>query len=55
MPSPSKLTAPSEESTLAKKTMPHAETTTVEVETPIQSTEETTVEPSSPHDPPTTS
>ncbi|RVW59381.1 hypothetical protein CK203_103222 [Vitis vinifera] len=47
-------TAPPEEATPAKQTMPHEETTTVEVETPIQSTQETTVESLSPHDPPTT-
>ncbi|XP_034694313.1 mucin-7-like [Vitis riparia] len=51
---PSKLIAPSEEATLAEQTMPHEETTTVEDETPIQSTQETTVEPSSSHDPSTT-
>nr|CAN68700.1 hypothetical protein VITISV_026013 [Vitis vinifera] len=66
MPGPSEPTAPSEEATPAeqaipsekatpvKHTMPHQETTTAEVETPIQSTQETTTEPSSPHDPPTT-
>ena len=53
MPSPSEPTGPSEEATPAEQTMPHEETTTAEVETPIQSTQETTVEPSSPHDPPT--
>ena len=66
MPGPSEPTAPSEEATPAEQaipskkatpteqTMPHEETTTVDVETPIQSTQETTVESSSPHDPPTT-
>ncbi|RVW20141.1 hypothetical protein CK203_116795 [Vitis vinifera] len=43
-------TAPSEEATPAEQTMPHEETTTAAVETPIQSTQETTTEPSSPHD-----
>ncbi|RVW98905.1 hypothetical protein CK203_033780 [Vitis vinifera] len=66
MPGPSEVTAPSEEATPTeqaipseeatpiKQTMPHEETTTAEVETPIRSTQETTAEPSSPHDPPTT-
>ena len=66
MPGPSELTAPSEEATPAEQaiqfeettpieqTMPHEETTTIEVDTPIQSTQETIVEPSSPHDPLTT-
>ncbi|KAL6346214.1 hypothetical protein AAG906_027968 [Vitis piasezkii] len=45
---------PSEEATPAEQTMPHEETTTAKVETSIQSTQETTAEPSSPHDPPTT-
>ena len=66
MPGPSKPIAPSEEATLAKQaipsekatpveqTMPHEKTTIAEVETPIQSTQETTAEPSSPHDPLTT-
>ncbi|XP_034689107.1 BRD4-interacting chromatin-remodeling complex-associated protein-like [Vitis riparia] len=54
MPGPSKPTAPSEVATPAEQTIPHEETTTVKVETPIQSTQETTAEPSSPHDPPTT-
>ena len=51
MPGPSEPTAPSEEATPAEKTMPHEETTTVEIKTPIQSTQETTSESSSPHDP----
>ena len=51
---PTEQAIPSEEATPVEQTMPHEETTTVEVETPIQSTQETTVEPSSPHDPPTT-
>ncbi|WJZ97420.1 hypothetical protein VitviT2T_016025 [Vitis vinifera] len=42
------------EATPAEQTMPYEETTTAEVETPIQSTQETTAKPSSPHDPPTT-
>ncbi|RVW20837.1 hypothetical protein CK203_111908 [Vitis vinifera] len=66
MPGPSEPTAPSEEvtsaeqaipseeTTPAEQTMPHEETTIAEVETPIQSTQETTTEPSSPHNPPTT-
>ena len=63
MPGPSEPTAPSEEAALAEQaipseeatpveqTMPHEETTTAEVKTPIQSTQETITEPSSPHDP----
>ncbi|KAL6336563.1 hypothetical protein AAG906_025117 [Vitis piasezkii] len=49
-----KQAIPSQEATLVEQTMPHEETTIVVVETPIQSTQETTAEPSSPHDPPTT-
>ncbi|KAL6347458.1 hypothetical protein AAG906_025703 [Vitis piasezkii] len=48
------MPGPSDEATPIEQTMPHEETTTAEVETPIQSTQETTTEPSSPHDPPTT-
>ncbi|XP_034695697.1 proline-rich protein 36-like [Vitis riparia] len=51
---PSKPTDPSQEAPPTEQTMPHEETTTVEIETPIQSTQTTTTEPSSPHDPPTT-
>ncbi|RVW56489.1 hypothetical protein CK203_072578 [Vitis vinifera] len=51
---PAEQAIPSEKATPVKHTMPHQETTTAEVETPIQSTQETTTEPSSPHDPPTT-
>ena len=54
MPGPSEPTAPFEEATPAEQTMPHEETTTTEVKTPIQSTQETIAEPSSPYDPPTT-
>ncbi|RVW56716.1 hypothetical protein CK203_075068 [Vitis vinifera] len=54
MPSPSEPTTPSEEATPVEQTMPYEKTTIAEVETPIQSTQETTTEPSSPHDPPTT-
>nr|CAN82693.1 hypothetical protein VITISV_044325 [Vitis vinifera] len=54
MPGPSEPTDPSQEAPPAKHTMLHEETTTVEIKTPIQSTQTTTVEPSSPHDPPTT-
>ncbi|RVW56484.1 hypothetical protein CK203_072573 [Vitis vinifera] len=54
MPGPSKPTDPSQEAPPAEQTVPHEETTTVEIETPIQSTQTTTAEPSSPHDPPTT-
>ena len=54
IPGPSESTTPSKEATPAEQTMPHEKTTTAEVETPIQSTQETTSEPSSPHDPPTT-
>ncbi|RVW25869.1 hypothetical protein CK203_106413 [Vitis vinifera] len=53
MPGPSELTDPSQEAPLVEQTVPHEETTTIEVETPIQSTQTTTAEPSSPHDPPT--
>ncbi|RVW87065.1 hypothetical protein CK203_048373 [Vitis vinifera] len=51
---PSEPTTPSQEVTPAEQTMPHEEATTVEIETPIQSTQTTIVEPLSPHDPPTT-
>ena len=51
MHSPSELITPSEEATPTELTIPHEETTTAEVETPIQSTQETITEPSSPHDP----
>ena len=54
MPDPSKPTNPSQEPPPAEQTVPHEKTTTVEIETPIQSTQNTKVEPSSPHDPPTT-
>ncbi|RVW65998.1 hypothetical protein CK203_007475 [Vitis vinifera] len=54
MPGPSELTTPSEKATPVEQTMPHEKTTIAEVETPIQSTQETTAEPSSPHDPLTT-
>ena len=51
---PAQQVIPSEEATPTQQTMPHEKTTTAEVEIPIQSTQETTTEPSSPHDPPTT-
>ena len=54
MPGPLESTAPSEEATPVEQTMPHEETTTAKVETSIQSTQETTAEPSSLHDLPTT-
>ena len=53
MPGPSEPTAPSQEAILVEQTMPHEKTTTAKIETPIQSTQNTKVEPSSPHDPPT--
>ncbi|RVW58132.1 hypothetical protein CK203_112094 [Vitis vinifera] len=52
MPGPSEPTDPSQEAPPAEQTVPHEETTIVEIETPIQSTQTTIVEPSSPHDPP---
>ena len=54
MPGPLEPTAPSQEAPPAEQSMPHDETTTIVIETPIQSTQTTTAEPSSPHDPPTT-
>ncbi|RVW61708.1 hypothetical protein CK203_066020 [Vitis vinifera] len=54
MPVPLEPTDPSQEAPPAEQTVPHEETTTVEIETSIQSTQTTTTEPSSPHDPPTT-
>ncbi|RVW69698.1 hypothetical protein CK203_062068 [Vitis vinifera] len=51
---PSEPTDPSQEAPPVEQTVPHEETTTIEVETLIQSTQTTTTEPSSPHDPPTT-
>ncbi|KAL6340632.1 hypothetical protein AAG906_010540 [Vitis piasezkii] len=54
MPGPSKPTDPSQEPLLVEQTIPHEETTTVEIETLIQSTHTTTIEPLSPHDPHTT-
>ena len=54
IPGPSEPTDPSQEAPLVEQTMPHEETPTIEIETPIQSTQTTTAEPSSPHDPPTT-
>ena len=47
MPGPSEPTDPSQEAPPAEQTVPHEETS-------IQSTQTTTAEPSSPHDPPTT-
>ncbi|RVW21281.1 hypothetical protein CK203_107336 [Vitis vinifera] len=54
MPIPSEPTDPSQDPSLAKQTMPHEETTTREIEASIPSTQTSTAEPSSPHDPPTT-
>ena len=51
---PAKQAIPSKEATPTEQTIPHEETTTIEVKTPIQSTQETIAEPSSPYDPPTT-
>ena len=52
---PSKPTDPSQDPPLAKQTMPPEEMTTVEIETPIPSTQTSIAEPPSPHDPPITS
>ncbi|RVW66774.1 hypothetical protein CK203_065969 [Vitis vinifera] len=54
MPGPSKPIDPSQDAPLVEQTVPHEETTTGEIETPIPSTEISTAEPLSPHDPPTT-
>ena len=54
MPGPSKPIDPSQDSPLAEQTVSPEEMTTEEIETPILSTQTSTAEPSSPHDPPTT-
>ena len=54
IPIPSEPTDPSQDPSLAEQTMPHEDTTTEEIETPIPSTQISTAEPLSPHDPPTT-
>ena len=54
MPGPSKPLDPSQDVPPTEQTVPHEETTTGEIETSIPSTQTSTAEPSSPHDPPTT-
>nr|CAN76395.1 hypothetical protein VITISV_000915 [Vitis vinifera] len=54
MPGPSEPTDPSQDSPPVEQTVPYEKTTTGEIETPIPSTQTSTTEPSSPHDPPTT-
>ncbi|KAL6340783.1 hypothetical protein AAG906_030845 [Vitis piasezkii] len=54
MPIPSEPTDPSQDPPLAGQTMPLEETTTGQIEASIPSTQTSTTEPSSPHDPPTT-
>nr|CAN64794.1 hypothetical protein VITISV_018311 [Vitis vinifera] len=54
IPIPSEPTDPSQDPSLAEQTMPLEETTTREIEASIPSTQTSTTEPSSPHDPPTT-
>ena len=51
---PSEPTDPSQDAPPAEQTVPHEETTTGEIETSIPSTQTSTTEPSSPHDPSTT-
>ncbi|RVX20798.1 hypothetical protein CK203_002389 [Vitis vinifera] len=54
MPGPSEPTYPSQDTPPAEQTVPLEEMTTGEIETPIPSTQTSTTEPLSPHDPPTT-
>ena len=54
IPGPSEPTDPSQDPSLIEQVVPYEKTTIVEIKTSIQSTQTTTVEPSSPHDPPTT-
>ena len=54
MPGPSEPTDPSHNPPLVEQTVPPKETTTGQIETSIPSTQTSTAEPSSPHDPPTT-
>ncbi|KAL6310784.1 hypothetical protein AAG906_017168 [Vitis piasezkii] len=54
MPITSEPTDPSQGLPLAEQTVPPEETTTRQIEASIPSTQTSTVEPSSPHDPPTT-
>ena len=54
MPGPSEPTDPSQGPPLVEQTVPPKETTTGQIETSIPSTQTSTAEPSSPHDPPTT-
>ena len=52
--SPPEPIDPSQDAPPAEQTMPPEETTIGEIETPISSTQTSTAEPLSPHDPPTT-
>ena len=54
MPGPSEPTDPSQNAPPAEQTVPPKKTTIGQIETPIPSTQTSTTEPSSPHDPPTT-
>ena len=54
MPGPSEPTDPSQDPSLIEQVVPYEKTTIVEIKTSIQSTQTTTVEPSSSHDPHTT-
>ena len=54
MPGPSEFIDPSQDAPLAEQTVPPEKTTTGEIETLIPSTQTSTIEPSSPHDPPIT-
>ena len=51
---PSEPIDPSQDTLLVEQTVPPKETTTGQIETSIPSTQTSTAEPSSPHDPPTT-
>ena len=53
MPVPSEPTDSSQDATPIEQTVPHEETTIVEIETPIPSAQTSTVEPLPPHDLPT--
>ena len=54
MPGPSEPIDPSQDAPRAEQTMPLEKMTIGEIETPILSTQTSTTEPFSPHDPPTT-
>ena len=54
MPGPSKPTDPSQDGPLVEQIVSPKETTTGQIETPIPSTQNSIADPSSPHDPPTT-